>query len=258
MSQRPRIAIVAAAGRGTRFAATGTKVLADIAGQPCVCRVLDCLDAALDGHQQVVVVGHEAERVTAAIGPAEHRRFVTQTEQRGTGHALATALASVTEDDADIYFVCGDKPLLRPATLARLRQTFEAQPGGMAFLTGRTEGDPEASRQGRVVRANGQPVAILEHRQISARADAAELLGIAEVNVSTYAWRLADLRRLVPTLAADAAQAEVLVTDLVRLFAEAGLTVQGLPLDDPREGLGIDTPEQWQAVAALARTMGVA
>ncbi|MBI5833372.1 MAG: NTP transferase domain-containing protein [Armatimonadetes bacterium] len=103
MTSRTRIAIVAAAGRGTRFGAAGTKVLADIAGRPCVQRVLDCVEAALGEHHQLLVVGHEAERVVAKVGAAVHRRFVHQPEQRGTGHALAVALAQVDADDADVY-----------------------------------------------------------------------------------------------------------------------------------------------------------
>lgn len=267
MTSRTRIAIVAAAGRGTRFGAAGTKVLADIAGRPCVQRVLDCVEAALGEHHQLLVVGHEAERVVAKVGAAVHRRFVHQPEQRGTGHALAVALAQVDADDADVYFLCGDKPLLRASTLARLRSGFEAQPNGMAFLTGRIAGEPATSRQGRVVRYAEHPVAIVEHKTIAALDGRLslpggswtrdDLLAVREVNVSTYAWRLADLRRLVPALSADAAQAEVLVTDLVRLFVEDGLAVRGLPLDDAREGLGIDTPEQWRTVAALAGEMGV-
>lgn len=262
MSCRPRYAIIAAAGRGTRFGAAA-KVLADVAGRPCLRRVLDCVEGALGQHRQVVVVGHQAEKVISAVGPAGHRRFVLQAEQRGTGHALATALAEIDEADADIYFLCGDKPLLRPGTLSRLRAAYEDQPDGMAFLTGQITGNPAASRQGRVVRRDGQPIAIVEHKAIAALdgrvhgLTAADLMATREVNVSTYVWRLAELRRLVPALAADPAQAEVLVTDLVRLFATQGLAVRGLPLDDDSEGLGIDTPEQWQAVAELAATMGV-
>jgi len=271
MSERPRYAVIAAAGRGTRFG-DGSKVLADIGGRPCLRLVLDAVEAALGEHRQLVVVGHEAECVMSAIGPADHRVFVPQAEQRGTGHALATALAHVDAADADVYFLCGDKPLLRGATLARLRAAFEAQPDGMAFLTGQVDGDPSTSRQGRVVRWEGHPLAIVEHRALAALEDdlalpdglgavhrftRGDLLALREVNVSTYAWRLADLRRLVPALSTDAAQAEVLVTDLARLFVADGRAVRALPLDDPREGLGIDTPEQWRAVAALAEAMGV-
>jgi bifunctional UDP-N-acetylglucosamine pyrophosphorylase/glucosamine-1-phosphate N-acetyltransferase len=266
MSDRPRIAIIAAAGRGTRFLDARPKVLADIAGRPALARVADTVEAALGEHRQLIVVGHRGAEVQAALGAAEHRCYVNQAEPRGTGDALRRALDVVDHEDADVYFLCGDKPLLRADTLAALRHRFAHGDLAMAFLTGRIDGDPADSRQGRVVMtADGEALGIVERKVIDAlegeltlrdaagrshRFTRAELLAIEHVNVSTYVWRLEPLRRLSAALSDGNAAGELLVTDLVALFNAAGLAVGAMPLRDAREGLGVDTVEQWREVEA--------
>ncbi|MBI2300198.1 MAG: NTP transferase domain-containing protein [Armatimonadetes bacterium] len=268
-----RFAAIAAAGKGTRFTVTEyPKVLAPLGGRPCLQWVLDAIDAGLGEHQQILVVGHAEGRVRAAIGPAPHRMYRTQVRQEGTGHALLTALEAIPPGaDGDLYFFCGDKPKLRPDTVARFREQFERDRPGMLFLTAWLDGnDAEvaASRQGRVVSTDyhGRRLAlgILERKVIEGLADGcsfrlpdgshryfsrAELLAIREVNVSTYAWPLQVLRPLARHLSKDNSQREYMVTDLVKICLEAGHTVQALPLSDPAEGKGIDTPEQWEELS---------
>jgi len=267
ISDGGRVAVIAAAGRGTRFHGEGPKVLADVGGQPCLARVLATIEAGLGEHQQIIVVGHEAEAVQAAIGDAPNRQYVLQEELRGTGDALRCGLSAVPPDAGSLYFFCGDKPLLRASTIARFREQFERGTAPMQFLTGWIEGDEDAvlaNRQGRVVcvESDGRPhaLAIVERKVIEAmvsdepfrlangmeyRFSRDQLLRIREVNVSTYAWSLNELRRAVRDLQDDNAQHEFLVTDLVHLFLNRGWPVETVALSDPEEGKGIDTREQW-------------
>jgi bifunctional UDP-N-acetylglucosamine pyrophosphorylase/glucosamine-1-phosphate N-acetyltransferase len=262
--------VIAAAGRGKRFAGERPKVLADVGGQPCLARVTAAAEAGLGPQRQLIVVSHRADEIRAALGDAPHRTWIVQHEPRGTGDALQAALERVPDQDGELYFLCGDKPLLRARTLAALRARFLAADAALLFLTGRLDGPAQTvrdSRQGRVVTAarDGRrlALAIVERQVIDAHpagltfalpsgAPVAlardELLDLRDVNVSTYAWRLAALRPLAACLRADADQGEVLVTDLVALGARAGLTIESMPLADPREGLGIDTVEQWHAL----------
>lgn len=266
-SHSERVAVVAAAGRGTRFHGDGPKVLADVGGRPCLARVLDAIEAGLGPHRQVIVVGHEADAVRAAIGDAPHREYVLQAELRGTGDALRCGLSAVADDAAAVYFFCGDKPLLRAETIARFRARFDQGTAPMQFLTGRIEGDDDAvlaNRQGRVVlvECDGRPHAlgIVERKVIDAMESAQtfrlangaihhftreQLLRIREVNVSTYAWSLPELRQAIRDLSDANAQGELLVTDLVQHFLSRGWPVETVALSDPSEGKGIDTLEQW-------------
>ncbi|NUP99618.1 MAG: NTP transferase domain-containing protein [Armatimonadetes bacterium] len=268
------VAVIAAAGRGTRFRHETPKVLADVGGRSCLQRVIDAVEGGLGEHLQIIVVGHEAEQVIEAVGRASHRRFVRQHEPRGTGHALLTALAEVPADrNGGLYFFCGDKPLLRAETVRRFRERFASSSSAMLFLTGLIEGDDDAvrtNRQGRVVwtRHDGEAhaLAIVERKVIDAIAESEifrlyngdvhrfsrdQLLAIREVNVSTYAWSLPALRRLVDELSDDNPQGEYLVTDLVQIFLRHHLPVQTIGLTDPAEGKGIDTVEQWLELAQV-------
>ncbi|MFM9195528.1 MAG: NTP transferase domain-containing protein, partial [Planctomycetia bacterium] len=62
----PPIAIVMAAGRGTRMGGDLPKVLFEAAGKPLVRWVLDALEAA-GVNDRLVVVGYRAELVEAAL-----------------------------------------------------------------------------------------------------------------------------------------------------------------------------------------------
>ncbi len=265
--------MIAAAGKGSRFErdlAGLPKVLADVHGTPCLQRVVEAVEHGLDEHEQYVVIGHQAERVRAAIGEAPHRHFVYQAEPRGTGHALLTALETLPDEaEGALYFFCGDKPLLRGETVRRFRHRFEASSAAMLFLTGQVQGDPLDNYQGRVVRIehDGEPHAlgIVERKVIDAINEAEtfrlyngaahrftrdQLLAIPDVNVSTYAWSLRHLRRLAHQLSDNNPQREYLVTDLVQIFLRDGLPVQTERLSDPSEGKGIDTVQQWHELSA--------
>lgn len=270
------LAIIAAAGKGARFGET-PKLLAEVQGVPCIRRVVQAVENGLGPHRQILVVGHAAEQVRAAVGEAPHRTYVYQTVPRGTGDALRQALHAVGDEGIEvIYFFCGDKPLLSAQTVARFQEFFHRNRPDMMFLTGQLEGDEEAVRastQGRVIQTNGHlgdghVLAIVERRQILAlrpgeercftASDGStyafsreELLSLRQVNVSTYAWKPALLRQYVDELSDQNPQGEYLVTDLVEIFLRHGCTVRALPLLDPREGKGIDTVQQWEEVRSL-------
>jgi len=274
------LAIIAAAGKGTRFGET-PKLLAEVQGVPCVRRVVQAVESGLGPHRQIVVVGHAAEQVRAVVGEAPHRTYVYQSVPRGTGDALRQALAAVAGEELEVvYFFCGDKPLLSPQTVARFQELFHRNRPDMMFLTGQLEGDEEAVRastQGRVIQTNGhlgdgQVLAIVERKEILALQPGEEryfmapdgsvyafsreeLLGLRQVNVSTYAWKPDLLRQYIGELSDRNAQGEYLVTDLVEIFLRHGCTVRALPLLDPREGKGIDTVQQWEEIRSLTASL---
>lgn len=263
--------IVAAAGRGTRYLADHPKVLADVGGRPALVRVIEAIETGLGPHRQLLVVGNDGDAVRASLPEAGHRTFVVQREPRGTGDALRTALAALDgEPLGPVYFFCGDKPLLRAATVARFAREFAESDAAMMFLTGRLEGDPTASRQGRVLTVGDEALAILERKVLDAHAEGltlrlgdgrqrhwtqAELLALRRVNVSTYAWQAKPLRAVLGSLAEDPDQREVLVTDLVALLRANGARVACCELADPREGLGVDTLAQLALVQATVTSL---
>ena len=84
---KPAVAVVLAAGKGTRMNSDLPKVLHPVWGRPMIEFVLDALQSAGVNHS-IVVVGYEADLVRQALANRSELAFADQTEQLGTGHAV--------------------------------------------------------------------------------------------------------------------------------------------------------------------------
>lgn len=104
-------AIILAAGKGTRMKSKRAKVLHEVCGRPMVAQVLHQLTAAGIA-RPVVVVGHQAATVKAALG--DQVDYALQTEQLGTGHAVMQTTDWLADRDGVTLVVSGDTPSLRP------------------------------------------------------------------------------------------------------------------------------------------------
>ena len=236
--------IVMAAGKGTRLRSARSKMLVPLDGRPLVCHVVEAA-LGLEDSAVVVVVGHQGAQVQRAIRqafPGAPVRFVTQREQRGTGHAVATAMRAVRGKAGDVLILSGDVPLIRRRTLSQLRRLRMRRGLDLALLTMALE-DP--GRYGRVLR-EGRRV-----RQVVEFLDASEeLRQVREVNAGIYAVELGFLRRSLRKLGSDNAQGEVYLTDLVAL-ADRGRGAQAQTCD-PAEVQGVNT---WAEQAALEQVV---
>src|ERR1700686_2498477 len=141
MKARTCLAIVLAAGEGTRMRSARPKVLHMVAGQSLLAHVLTAVAAAGTTATAVVVgpggdeVSAEAKRVLPGAAT-----FV-QKERRGTAHAVLAAKAAIAKQPDDILVVYGDTPLIRPGTLTRLRAPL-AKGAAVAVLAFRPAGPP--------------------------------------------------------------------------------------------------------------------
>jgi bifunctional UDP-N-acetylglucosamine pyrophosphorylase/glucosamine-1-phosphate N-acetyltransferase len=240
-----RIAVVLAAGKGTRMVSSRPKVLHEAAGRPLLAWVLDAARRA--GCKRIlVVVGHGAEEVKAAFSAATGEAaadltWVLQAEQRGTGHALAqverclAGVAGVTDTAATLLVLSGDVPLVTPETLERLAGL--ADTGGTWGAMAVAE-PAEPGALGRVVAAGG-PDGLLR-RIVEARDASPEERRIRLINAGLYALpapQIFDyLRRLTPRNA----QGELYLTDALSAAVADGREVRLLPLADPGEALGVN------------------
>lgn len=207
----PFVAIVLAAGQGTRMKSARPKVLFPVAGRPMVHYVVEAALAA-GARYVVAVVGHGREEVGASLTEAfgERVRIAVQEEQRGTGHAVSCALPAIDDDASACLVLCGDTPLVTPSQLAHLRDALGDAP--LAVLTMRPE---RPKGYGRILRgANGRVLGIREERDASA-----EERHIGEVNSGLYFVRLPFLRASVAALRAENAQNELYLTDIVATAA---------------------------------------
>jgi bifunctional N-acetylglucosamine-1-phosphate-uridyltransferase/glucosamine-1-phosphate-acetyltransferase GlmU-like protein len=120
--------VILAAGKGTRMKSADPKVLHQAGGLSLIEHVLRAADS-LRPATTVVVVGHVAERVKAALGKRLGLRFALQEPQLGTGHALLQAEPHLPGASGTVVLLSGDVPLLRPATLQSLVETHRARRG---------------------------------------------------------------------------------------------------------------------------------
>ncbi len=225
MADAPR-AVVLAAGKGTRMKSVRPKVLHEVAGRPMLAWVLDAAREA-GCAELVVVVGHGADEVRAAV-EARDVRFVVQQEQRGTGHALACARDLVPADSV-MLVLSGDVPLLRPATLAGLLDAARESWGALAVA----RHDDPGSLGRVVVESDGSLERIVE------AADAtAEELAIDLVNAGIYALPAGDTFARLDRLGTDNAKGELYLTDALGGAAADGERVVPVELEDPGEAFG--------------------
>lgn len=233
------VAVVLAAGKGTRMGSDLPKVLHPVLGEPLVVHAVRAARAAGTG-AVVLVVGHGAAAVQAtldAIMPG--LRYALQPEQRGTGHAVLCALPELAGHDGPVLILSGDVPGLRAATLRTLVERCAASGAGLALATFEPE-DPHG--YGRIVRgADGRVAAIVEERDADAATRA-----IRECNAGVYCATASLLRRELPRIGTANAQGEIYLTDLVARAALDGVEAVRVDAD---EVAGVNTPEQLLAVA---------
>jgi bifunctional UDP-N-acetylglucosamine pyrophosphorylase/glucosamine-1-phosphate N-acetyltransferase len=243
----PRLAVVIlAAGQGKRMHSDLPKVLHPLGGRPLIEHVLAAA-AALRPERTILVIGHQADRVRAALG--DGLLFVEQAQRLGTGHAVLQARAAADGCDA-VMVLYGDMPLLRATTLQSLWHLYRQGNSPLAMLVVR---DRVSRGFGRIVRgADGAVRAIVEEAECSA-----EQLAIQELNPGVYCFNAAWLWSHLPRLSLHAERGdagEYFLTDLVAMAVAEGQAVLDLVITDPDEALGINTPEHLaEAEAALRR-----
>lgn len=229
--------VIMAAGKGTRMKSLRPKVLHRLAGKPLVNHVIDCA-TRLQARRAVVITGHQAEQVEAALAPlaasALPLQFVRQMPQLGTGHAVQQAVP-VLDDDGVTLVLSGDVPLTQADTLHALLQVCDGQ--HLALLTLDL---PDPTGYGRIVRGPGEVVqAIVEHKDASE-----EQRRITEIYSGIMAVPTRLLRGWLARLDNQNAQGEYYLTDIVKFAVADGLPVLAHRIHDALQVAGINSPAQ--------------
>ncbi len=233
-ARRPRIAVVLAAGQGTRMRSALPKVLHRAAGRPLLAWVLAAARAAAC-ERILVIVGHGAEAVRAEFA-APDVEFVLQAEQRGTGHALQQVEPYLRTDpghEATLIVLSGDAPLVTAATIRALAEQAESCSGWGALAVAELA-DPGSL--GRVfASADGALAGIVEARDASLEQRAQK-----RINAGLYALPAPEVFEYLHRLRATNVQGELYLTDAVTDAARAGHRVELYTLADPSESWGIN------------------
>ena len=229
----PVSVVILAAGQGKRMHSDLPKVLQPLAGRPLLAHVLTAA-RALDPAAIHVVYGHGGDKVKAAFADQSDVRWVLQSQQLGTGHAVLQALPSIP-DDHQVVVALGDVPLVSARTLQRL--VNDSAEGDLALLTAVVD-DPTG--YGRVIRdERGEVERIVEDKDATD-----DERRVNEVNTGLMAFAAGPLRRFLAKLDNDNAQGEYYLTDVIARAVEAGTKVQGTVIESPTEVLGINDRAQ--------------
>ena len=238
--------VILAAGKGTRLNSRRPKVLHEIGGKPLLAHVIAAAGQVVAPGNMYAVVGHQAERVKAAVAAAGVR-FVEQADQRGTGHALQCAREAIAGYE-HLLVLSGDVPLIRPETLRQLWQFHQAQQAAMTILTAAPQ-DPTG--YGRILRQSPESPnveAIIEQKALTAGQQT-----LPEINSGIYAFKTAPLLAHLNKLTTNNAHQELYLTDMAGLLRAAGERVVAIQAAEAVEVLGANTIAELVALDATLR-----
>jgi len=234
MSKRTCLAIVLAAGEGTRMRSARPKVLHAVAGRSLLAHVLAAVRGAGTDAAAVVVgpgaeaVADEAKRVLPGT------RVFVQAERQGTAHAVLAARAAIEKGTDDILVIFADTPLIGAETLARLRAALAK--GASIAVLGFRPANPTG--YGRLITNGHRLVAIREEKDAS---DAERKIDLC--NGGLMALRGEVALDILERIGDDNAKREFYLTDAVGIAHNMALEAVALETKED-EVRGINTKAQ--------------
>ncbi|MGM9569741.1 MAG: bifunctional UDP-N-acetylglucosamine diphosphorylase/glucosamine-1-phosphate N-acetyltransferase GlmU [Phascolarctobacterium sp.] len=237
------VAVILAAGKGTRMRSKYPKVLHKVGGKPMLQHVIDA--ATLAGcDEKVVIVGHEAELVEKMVGT--QGKIALQAEQLGTGHAVMQTAEALKGFTGTALILCGDTPLLEGEELKKFCEAHKASGAAATVLTA-IMGDPFG--YGRIVRdEKGNVQAIVEQKDATE-----EQKAIKEINTGIYCMECPLMFDVLATLTNDNAQGEYYLTDVLEKLNQAGQKVGGVITEDSDMVMGINSRKQLSVAESVMR-----
>jgi bifunctional UDP-N-acetylglucosamine pyrophosphorylase/glucosamine-1-phosphate N-acetyltransferase len=235
---------VLAAGKGTRMKSARPKVLHLVAGVPMIDYVLTAA-STLAPRTTAVIIGHEAETLRQALSRRAGLSFVVQEPQLGTAHALLSAESAFAGASGMLILLSGDVPLLSSQTLQQLVDRHQSTRAAATVITAVVE-NPRG--YGRIVRSGERIARIVEERDASAAERE-----IKEINSGIYAFALDGLFASLRSIAAENAQREYYLPDLIAIYGRAGRGVETLTVPDVDEIRGINSRAELAETSRIIR-----
>src|SRR5882757_5893676 len=242
---------IMAAGKGTRLKSKRPKVLHEIGGSALLLHVIAAAKKIVPADHIFCIIGHESDRVKAAV---EHTgvQFVLQAEQRGTGHAMQMLKAFFTLNEAPLpkhlLVLSGDVPLIRPETIAAVRDVHLSEKAAMTILTA-VPTDPTG--YGRVLRLKPEGpevTAIIEQKSLSP-----DQLSTPEINSGIYCFETHALFSKLDALDTNNAHGEFYLTDVAAMLVAEGKRVVAIKAESVDEVLAANTIAEMMHLDAAMR-----
>ena len=243
MTQSSALAIILAAGKGTRMKSALPKVLHHLAGAPMLAHVLRAAEAA-GISRGGVVIGPGMEDVGQAAHAVDPKLDIfVQPDQLGTADAVKAASPAFAGADGPVLVLYGDTPLLRTETLKAVLGELEA--GADVVVIGFEAADPTG--YGRLLfDEHGRLASIREEKDASAAERALTLC-----NSGIMAFRSSKtLSALLAKIGNDNAKGEFYLTDAVALARKDDLQTR-VVLSNGEEVLGVNSRAEFATAEAV-------
>jgi bifunctional UDP-N-acetylglucosamine pyrophosphorylase / glucosamine-1-phosphate N-acetyltransferase len=243
MTARTCLAIVLAAGEGTRMRSAQPKVLHPLVGRSLLAHVLGSI-AQAGATATAVVIGPGEDAVAGEVKRfAPEAECFVQRERRGTAHAVLAARTAIERRADDILIVYGDTPLVHAASLERLRVAV-ADGAAVAVLGFRAS---DSTGYGRLIVDKGELVAIREEADASASERKTALcnggtMALAGKTALAILERIGDHNR----------KREFYLTDAVEIARGMALSAAAVEVEED-EMRGINTKKQLAEAEAVAQ-----
>ena len=235
------MAIIMAAGKGTRMKSKNSKLVQKIYGKEMIKRAVE--NAKKAGIEDIVtVVGYKKEQVKQVLGNSV--KYAVQEEMLGTGHAVMQAAKYLEGKKGKVLVLNGDVPILRPETINNLLEISIDRKEAATLLTAIYE-DPFG--YGRIIRDEGGNVeGIVEEKDATE-----EQKEIAEINAGIYCFDIEALLEALKEIKPNNSQGEYYLTDVIEIIGKKGLKTGAVIVEDNTEILGVNDRNQLQMVTKI-------
>ncbi|HEY4200469.1 MAG TPA: bifunctional UDP-N-acetylglucosamine diphosphorylase/glucosamine-1-phosphate N-acetyltransferase GlmU [Devosiaceae bacterium] len=235
------LAIILAAGDGTRMRSDLPKMLHEVGHLPIVSHVVRAARFGGASHLAVVTAPNQDAVRKAVTTIAPDVAFFDQVERRGTAHAASMARPLWEKATGYVAIVYGDHPLLRPDTFKMMRERMET--GLDAAILGFEPADPTG--YGRFITDGDRLLAIREHKDATP-----EERRIGLCNACILMFRAPVFQALIDKVETNNAQGEYYATDLVELANAAGFKV-GYGVAPENDVMGVNDRKQLARAESL-------
>ena len=235
------MAIIMAAGKGTRMKSKNSKLVQKIYGKEMVKRAVE--NAKKAGVDDVVaVVGYQKEQVMNVLGDTV--KYAIQEDMLGTGHAVMQAAKYLEGKKGRVLVLNGDVPILRPETINRLLDKSIDNKEAATLLTAIYD-DPFG--YGRIIRDEGGNIeGIVEEKDATD-----EQKEINEINAGIYCFDIEALLDALKEIKPNNSQGEYYLTDVIEIIGNKGLKTGAVIVEDNTEILGVNDRMQLQLVTKI-------
>ena len=237
------VAVVLAAGKGTRMKSNKSKLVHKIYGKELVKRVVETAEKS-DIKDIIAVVGYKKEEIQKVL--EDTVKYAYQEEMLGTGHAVLQAEEYLEGRKGKVVVLNGDVPIIRPETIKKL---IEKSIKNKEYATVLTAIYNNPTGYGRIIRDDGGNVKeIVEEKDLSE-----EQKSNKEINAGIYCFDIDELLKALKELKPNNAQGELYLTDVVKIMNDKGLKTGAVIVKDNTEILGVNDRMQLELLTKVLK-----